>query len=214
MKVIKINRIIKYLILSDVAFWAGWGLTTPIFAIFIVEKIDGGSVFVAGVAAGIYWVVKSFFRIPVGILLDNCPGEEDDYWFLVAGLFLASLVPFGFIFSSSILQIYLLQAIYGVGMAMALGGWMAIFTRHIDKGWEATEWGIDATLLGFGIGLSGVIGGWAVTKFGFDLVFAFVGLFGLIGVYLLFAIKKDLKRISRQSFHFNIKDIFRDVEKK
>jgi len=73
------------------------------------------------------------------------PGENDDYWFLVSGLVLAALVPFGYIFAYLPLHIYLLQAVYGVAMAMALSGWSAIFTRHIDKVLEATEWGINAS---------------------------------------------------------------------
>ena len=50
---LKINRIAKYLILSDLVFYAGWGLITPIFAIFIVQKIQGGDALVAGLSSAI-----------------------------------------------------------------------------------------------------------------------------------------------------------------
>ncbi len=212
--ILKINRIIKYLIWSDLAFWMGWGLINPVFAIFIVEKIEGGSATVAGIASAIYWILKSLFRIPISIFLDACPGERDDYWFLVLGLFLAALVSFGYIFSHQLLHIYLLQAIFALAMAMALSGWSAIFTKHIDKGWEATEWGVDATLVGLGIGISGAVGGWAVSKFGFNSVFIAVGILGMIGVILLLAIRKDIKGIFDHGLHFSFKEIFHKEEKK
>jgi len=211
---IKINRIVKYLVLSDLAFWTGWGLITPVFAIFIVERIDGGSAFVAGMASAIYWILKSFLRVPIGMFLDTCPGEQDDYLFLVIGLFIAALVPFGFIFATLPFHIYLLQALYGMSMAMSLSGWSAIFTRHIDKGREATEWGIDATLIGFGVGISGAIGGWAVTRFGFEPVFIGVGILGLLGAILLLGFRNDIKGVFGHGLHFSFKEIFHETEQK
>lgn len=205
---LKINRIIKYLVLSDLIFWTGWGLVAPVFAIFIIERVEGGTAFVVGMAAAIYWIVKSLLRIPIGIFLDACPGERDDYWFLVTGLFIAALTSFGFIWASLPLHIYLLQAVYAIAMAMSLSGWAAIFTRHIDKGREATEWGLDATLLGLGIGISGAIGGWAVTKFGFNPVFIAVGVLGLIGASLLLVLRNDIKGVFGHGLHFSFKDIF------
>jgi len=209
MKIFKINRIVKYLILSDLVFWAGWGLITPVFAIFIVDKIEGGSLLVVGVATAIYWISKSLLRVPIGIFLDTSPGEKDDYWFLTIGLFIAALIPFGFVFCHLPWQIYILQIIYAIGMAMSLSGWSAIFTRHIDRGKEATEWGLDATLLGLGTGISGAIGGWAVSKFGFDPVFITAGVLGIIGVALILTLRNDLKGTLGHSLHFSFKEIFK-----
>ncbi len=210
---LKVNRIIKYLIISDLVFWSSWGLITPIFAVFIIEKIEGGSVFIVGMAAAVYWIFRSFLRIPIGIFLDTCPGEKDDYLFLVVGLFIAALVPFGFVFASLPIHIYLLQAVYAVGMAMTSSGWAAIFTRHIDKGRESTEWGIDATSVGFGIGIFGAIGGWAVTRFGFNPVFIVVGIFGLVGASFLLFLRKDIRGVFNHGLHFSFKDIFDETRK-
>lgn len=211
---LEINRIIKYLILSDLIFWAGWGLITPVFAIFITEKIEGGSAFVVGIAAAIYLILESVLRLPIGIFLDSRPGEKEDYLFLVFGLFLAGLVPFGFIFSNLSWHIYLLQAIQAIAVAMALSGWSAIFTRHIDKGKEATEWGLDGTSVSLGMGISGAVGGWAVTKFGFEPVFILVGIFGIIGAFLLLPLKNEIEGGFGHGLHFSFKDIFQKKEKK
>ncbi len=203
----KLNKIIKYLIFSDLIFYSGWGLVTPIFAIFIVNNIQEGSVLVVGMASAIFWILKSILRIPFGIFLDSHKGEKDDYFFTVFGLFIASLIPFGYIFSKFPWHIYILQAIYAIGMSMSLSGWSAIFTRHIDKGKESTEWGISATAYGIGAGIAAAVGGLAVSKFGFNPVFIVVGIMGLIGVALLLFIKNQIKGFDGNNI-FNLKEIF------
>jgi len=209
----KFNRIVKYLVLSDLVFYAGWGLISPIFAIFIVEKIQGGDAFVAGISSAAYLILMSLLRVPFGMFLDSRPGEKDDYWFLTVGLFIAALTSFGFIFAKLPWHVYLLQIIRAVTMAMSLAAWPAIFTRHIDKGKESTEWGLDATSVGFGAGISGAIGGWAVTQFGFNRVFIAVGVIGLIGAILLLPLKNDIKGVFDHGFRFSLKDIFQKEEK-
>jgi len=105
-------------------------------------------------------------------------------------------------------HIYLLEVILGSSIAMSCAGWAGIFTRHIDKGKESTEWGLDATGVTFGAGVAGAIGGWAVSRFGFNPVFITVGIFGLIGVVLLLFLKNDIKGVFDHGLHFSLRDIF------
>lgn len=209
----KFNKIVKYLILSDLIFYTGWGLVTPIFAIFIVNNIQGGTLLVVSIASSIYWVLKSALRVPIGVFLDKHKGEKDDYFFLVFGLLIAALVPFGYIFSKLPWHIYALQAIYAIGLAMSVSGWAAIFTRHIDKGKEATDWGLDAASYGIGMGVAAAVGGFAVTKFGFNPVFIAVGIMGLIGVVLLLGIKNKIKGVFDGVHPFSLKRIFHERRK-
>jgi MFS family permease len=192
MKAISLNRIIKYLILSDLVFWFGWGLLNPIFAIFILKSIQGGDIIVIGIANAIYALTLSLFRIPFGILLDKFPNEDDDYLALILGLFLVSILPFFFMIAKKPFDIYLLQFFHGFGIALSLSGWTAIFTRHIDKGKEATQWGIDATAVGIGTGISGFLGSVLVKNFGFNFTFFLTGIFGLLGTFLILVIKKEV----------------------
>jgi MFS family permease len=208
-KKIQPNAVIKYLILSDFVFWSGWGFLAPIFAVFVVEKIQGGSLAVVGLASGIYWVLTSLLRIPVSILLDSRKGEEDDFWFLFFGLVLSSLVPFGYLMAKYPFHIYLLQTLQAVAMAMAFSGWTAIFTRHIDQGKEATEWGLDATFVGLGIGISGILGGLIANSFGFQAVFVLVGILGLLSALLLLGILKLISpRSLKKRIIFSFKELF------
>lgn len=205
----RISRVIKYLILGDLIFFAGLGLISPIFAIFIVEKIRGGTAFVAGMASAIYLILSSLLRFPFGMFLDKIKGEIDDYWFVVLGFLISALVPIGYIYSSLPWHIYVLEACYGIGMAMNLSGWYAMFTRHIDKGMEATEWGIEAIAFGVGSGITGAIGGYAVTKFGFNPVFVTVSVMGLLGTILLLRIKNEVKERGDHTFLYSLTEMIR-----
>lgn len=207
------NRFVKYLVLGDLIFFTGWGLVAPVFAIFVIQKIEGGNALVAGLASGIYWALKSLLRVPFGLLLDSRPSDRDDYFALVVGFFISALVSFGFIFASLPWHIYLLQGIRGVGMALGFSGWTGIFTRHIDKGRESTEWGLDATSVGLGTGIASAIGGWAVIQFGFELVFFTVGVLGVLTVIILLGLRNDIKGVFdgqalKKGIYFHLKDIF------
>lgn len=187
-----INKVIKILIFYDLIFLFGWGLIAPILAIFIIKNIKGGNAQVAGIAIGIYWLLKSLLQIPISQYLDKNYGEKDDYYFLITGTFLASLVPLGFIFATLPWQIYLLQSFHALVMATVVPSWAGIFTRHIEKGKEAESWALDSSALGIGTGVAGIIGGIVAKTLGFTPLFIGVSLLGIISAFLCFLIKKEL----------------------
>ncbi len=190
------NKVIKTLIISDFFLYSGWGLFSPIFAIFIVQNIKVGSVSeaakVAGFASFIYWISKSLLQIPISRYFDRRKGEKDDFWFMFFGGILATITPFGFLFSSLPWHIYLFQLVYALGMAFFIPGWSAIFTRHIDKGKEAFEWALDSTSLGIGAGITGMLGGLMAAFLGFKIIFVIVGLFYFFSTLLLLKIRREI----------------------
>lgn len=187
-----INKVVKILVFSDLVLLFGWGLITPILAIFIVESIKGGDAKVAGIAVGIYWLFKSIIQIPIGRYLDKREGEKDDYYFMISGIFLSSLVPLGYIFAKLPWHIYFLQIIHALGMAMNIPAWGGIFVRHVDKGKEALSWGLESSAIGIGAGIAGILGGTIAKFFGFTPLFIGVFSLGVISGLLLFLISKDL----------------------
>jgi len=191
-----LNKIIKSLIISDFFLNLGWGLVSPIFALFILENITSQDSLkaaeVAGLSALFYWITKSLFQIPVGYLLDKKVGEKDDFWFMVIGTFITAIVPIGYIFSTQPSHIYFWQVIHAFGMAMALPSWLAIFTRHIDKNKEGFEWGVETTSIGLGAGIAGGLGGVLVSFFGFGSVFFFVSILNFVSGTCLLFIKNDV----------------------
>ena len=187
---LELNKIIKYLVLSDLIFYTGWGLISPIFAIFILDLIVGGNAFVVGLAAGIALITRSVLRIPFGMYADK--GQKISYHLMFYGLLISALVPIGYIYSSLPGHIYLLQAVLGASLAMSSSGWTCLYSRHMDKGKESTEWGIDAVAVGIGPGIAAILGGAALLYFSFDKVFIGTTILGLIGVFTLLIVKKDI----------------------
>ncbi|KPJ71706.1 hypothetical protein AMJ50_01055 [Parcubacteria bacterium DG_74_3] len=204
-----INKVIRVLIISDFFLNSGWGLLGPIFAIFLVQKIAIGNLAegakIAGFASLTYWIVKSSLQIPIGQHLDQQPEEKDDFWFMFWGTVLTGLAPFGFVISFLPWHIYSIQVLHAVGMAMVVPAWGAIFTRNIDRGKEALEWGIESTSLGLGAGIAGAIGGLLVSIFGFKVIFILTGTLTLISAGLLLFIHQEMssrkKALPRISFY-------------
>lgn len=191
-----ISKIVKVLITSDFFLNLGWGLLSPIFALFILQKITidnpAKAAEVAGFAALAYWISKSLIEIPIGKFLDKHDGEKDDFWFMTIGLFVVAFVPIGYLFSTAPWHIYFFQVIHAVGMAMALPSWLAIFTRHIDKGKEAFEWSMETTSIGAGAGIAGGLGGIVASIFGFKILFIFVSALTLFAAILLLLVKNNV----------------------
>ena len=200
-RMLKINKVIRVLILSDVLLITGLGFISPIFAIFLTNKIKGGNVEIAGFAASIYWITLSLVLIPFGKYLDKNHGEKDDLYFIVIGNFLAALAVFGYLFSYLPWHIYLLQAIYALGMGMNIPGYTAIFTRHIDKGKEALSWSTRAAFVGVGAGVAGALGGIIAHRFGFNALFIGVGIFILLSAFVPFLISKNILPKDQTGFH-------------
>ena len=201
-----INKVIKIIIYWDFFINSAWGLLGPVFAIFIVQNIALGETAegakIAGFAALFYWVVKSILQIPIGKYLDRNHGEKDDFVFMILGTFLTGLTPFGFMISFLPWHIYIFQILHAIGMAMIIPSSYAIFTRHIDKGKEAFEWGLDSTVLGVGVGVTGAIGGIMAAYFGFKTIFILTGIFTIASAFFIFLIRKEIHSKDRATHIF------------
>lgn len=189
---IGVNKVVKTLILADFFLQAGWGLIGPIFAVFIIKNIRGGSLAMIGFVAATYWIAKSISQPFIAYFFDLKKGEKDDFKFLIVGMYVANLIPLGYLFSSQIWQIFLLEFIRGLAMACVIPTWSGIFTRHIDKGWEAFSWSIESTAIGFAFGFAAAFGGVMATILGFKTVFILVSTFGLTASSVLLLIRNQI----------------------
>lgn len=189
----KINHAIKTLVLSDFFINAGFSVFAPVFAVFVTKQIQGGSLEVVGFAASIFQIFKSCLQIPIARYLDINHGEYDDFYSMVLGTALIVLVPFAYLFASTITHIYLIQAMYGIGAAFAIPPWYAIFTRHIDKMQENVEWSMDSIAIGIGAAVSAAAGGVLAQKFGFQFVFLLGGMLAIMGAAQQIKIFVDIK---------------------
>lgn len=191
---VRINRVIEFLTFSDILMLSGWGLITPILAVFVTEQIEGGDVALAGFAMAIYFLVKSILQVPIARFIDSRPNERYDFWAMIFGSLLISLTAFLFVFASLPWHVIAIQVVAGVARAFSYPAWNAIFTRHIDKREEGLEWSLYYTTTDLGAALTAGLGGLLAASFGYDLVFWIVGITSLAGTAFLAGVAHDLKK--------------------
>lgn len=189
----KINSLIKFLTLSNLLMLAGWGFVGPIFAVYVTSQIQGGELELVGIAVAVNLVIRSVFQLPFARLIDSRKGEIDDFVVTAVGSLLISIVPFLHIWASRPAHVLILQGIMGFGAAMSTPGWLAIFTRHIDRDREAEEWGICQTMVGLGMALTGALGAFLADKFGFPVLFMTAGATTTFGAFFLLFVYQDLR---------------------
>lgn len=189
-----INRVIKTLIYFDILGSSAVGFFTPVFAIFVLQDIESGSIKVVGFAWAIYWVVKSIIQLAVARYLDSTKGENDDIFSLITGSFLLSGILFLYAFISTVSELYILQALLAFASALIIPPWYAVFTRHVDKFKIGEEWAMDSTGLGLGIALAGALSGLAVEEFGFRFIFLVAGALHLSATLFLLPLARVIKK--------------------
>ncbi len=179
-----INKVVRVLVLGDIMFFSAYGLIGPIFAVFVTNQVAGATIATAGFAATINLLVRALLQMPIARYIDRHKGEKDDFIFMVAGSTLISIVPFAYFFVSTPLHLYLAQVVLGIGGALANPGWFAIFTRHIDKNKEGTEWTLENVGVGLAAAGTAAIGGLLAQRFGFHNLFLIVGILSFIGLII------------------------------
>lgn len=189
----RINHVVKTLVVSDFFINAGFGIFAPIFAVFVTEQISEGSLQVIGFAAALTQIFKVTLQIPIAKYLDRNHGEYDDFYSMIIGSFLISAVPFLYLFASLPSHVYINSAIYGIGLSFLVPPWYAIFTRHIDKMRENIEWSTDSVAIGIASAGTAALGGILASKFGFQSVFVLGGLLAIFGAIQQLKIYKDLR---------------------
>lgn len=188
-----INPVIRFLIISDTILVGAAGLLGPIFALFIEDFIQGGDAAVAGLAAGIYLFTKSVLQIPIAHFIDKIRGEKDDFWLMFIFTILIAFIPLLYLVIDTPLQLYIVQFILGIFTAFTFPTYMALFTRHIDKEKEGTEWGIYFTLTDLTSALLAVAGGYIATTQGFPVLIVAIVVISFIGAMLLWPIKSYIR---------------------
>ncbi|MFA6018187.1 MAG: MFS transporter [Patescibacteria group bacterium] len=187
------NWVIKFLTISDIFLTGARGFLTPIFAIFAVEAISGATVETIGIGTTIFLVTKSLFQVPVASLMDKIRGERDDFLMLIIGSLVSSLLPLLFLVMKTPAHFYTIQFFVGISYAFMFPSYMAIFTRHIDRDRESTEWGTYFTLVDLGCAIAAAIGGVLAVTVGFPIVIIMTSVISFLGTILILPIRKHMR---------------------
>ena len=194
------NKTLYFLWFSDIFIITGFGLVSPLMAIYITGTIVGGSILGAGIATALFLIVKALVQIPFSKYIDS---HKDRTRWLWIGTFLVISVPIQYVLARNMMSIYIAQIIYGLGAGLANPAWLGIWSNHLDKHHESFEWSLYGATTGLGAGLTAFLGAASVTYFGFKYTMGFMGLLSLIGfITLLYIEDKDYKsEINQMHYH-------------
>lgn len=183
------NKVIRFLLLSDVFIITGFGLIAPILAIYINGSLVGGSMLRAGIASAIFLITKSIVQIPFSKFVDK-KDEYFDLMWLLLGALIVCIVPFIYIFSYTIWGIFFAQFLYGLGSAFSYPTWLKIWNSHLDIHHETFEWSVYSSAIALSSAFASIFGAWISEIFGFVTTFAFVGIISFLGFSMLAYLRK------------------------
>jgi DHA1 family quinolone resistance protein-like MFS transporter len=197
------NKTLYVLWFSDVFILTGFGLITPIMAIFIKDNIIGGTILAAGIASALFLTTKAVVQIPFSRYVDS---HEDKVKWLRIGTLLIITVPFQYLFAENIIAIYLAQITYGVGAGLAASAWLTLWSTNLDRYHEGFEWSLYSATVGLGTGLSAFLGGTLATYWGFNPTIMIMGALSAIGFLMLL-------RLENQTYNDTHHDMNDDIKK-
>ncbi len=187
------------LIFSDIFILSGFGLIAPIFAVFINNNLVGGSLIAAGLATTIFLIVKSAVQLPLSkYFIDK---HDHKASFIVAGTFLIISVPFIYAAAKDVHTIFIAQAVYGLGTALAYPAWFSLFTMYMDKKHRGFEYTVYTTSIGVGTALAAFFGANIAAVLGFRTLFFVVGFISFLGfLFLIVLYRLELKNSRSGNF--------------
>lgn len=180
------KNVVKLLILSDIFLGTGFGLVSPIMAIFIKDNLIGGTIATAGIASATFLLVKSFFQLAIAKKFN----PKDRLWLLITGTFFIAVVPFIYAFSTNIWHIYLAQVFYGIASAMAAPTFSALFILNLNRKKPGYEWSIYSTSVSIGTGIAAYAGALLASAVGFRTVFFITGSLAFVAALTLIKLTK------------------------
>jgi MFS family permease len=187
---LKVSHIVKTLVISDLVLMAGWGFISPIFAVFIINRIAGATLTTIGITTALYWLVRSVIQLPIANFLDKNDGERDDFYALIGSLILAGIAAFGYMTINTVPGLYFFQIIQAVAFGIYTPAWSGIFSRHLDEKRKSFDYSLDSTAISISSGVAGLLGGAIAQHFGFNTIFLLAGFLSLGAAFIVFTFPK------------------------
>lgn len=185
------NPVVKAFIVSEAFLFSAYNLVIPIFAVFVIRDIEGGNIQIAASAFSLFLITRVVFEL---IICKCLSGRKEKSKFLatIIGMGLISASYLGFSFAHSIYLLFAFYGLAGIGFGIASPLKNAIFSTHLDKNKEATEWGIRDAVTFIGMASTAALGGFIASQYGFSFLFILAALINFLAIipYLLYVSPK------------------------
>ena len=179
------HKILKILITSSMFYNFTAGMIGPIYAIF-AQKI-GGDIFVASSAIAVYTFVIGVLILIFGRIEDRLDKKK----VFIVGRAINVVGIAGYLFVSSPMDLFLVQGILGVAIAMMNPTFEALYSRGLRKGHEAFEWSVWEGSINIMLSVAAITGGFVAAVFGFQTLFIMMTVTAVMGFLSATFIMKD-----------------------
>ena len=188
------HRELRILLLASALFMLAGGLFGPIYAVF-VEEI-GGDLLTAGSAYAAFSIAAGVLIFLMGKWEDRIKHHER---LVIIGYALCSLGFLGYVFIRNPLDLFIVQIIFGVGEAINTPAFDGLYSKHLDKGKSASEWGLWESLRYIMIGISAAIGGFLANLYGFKFLFWVMFIISIVGLIISFLLVSKTRKPRSQA---------------
>lgn len=174
----------KKLIIASAIVYASIGIFTPAWYLFLTQK-GGSSEF--GLALGIMAIAGGITAYFAGRFADSRNKPKLLFWSYI----FFSLITLGYVFVSSPIAIYFLQAIYGiVGAVIVLleNVMISVYTMPHNRG---RGMGLLSAVQQIGVGVFMILGGGLVSIMGISAIFVLVSILMLAGAVVVLTIESN-----------------------
>jgi len=181
----KINPLVKAYIISESFMWSAWNFIIPIFAVFVVQSVQGGNVQMAAMGYSIYLLSRVIFELISGRYLLGT-ADRKKMTLVILGMACVSLSYLGFAIVREMYLLFFYYFVAGMGLGICMPAKNSLFSMHLDKNKEATEWSIADAFQFSAMALATTVGGFVAYHYGFQPLFLLAFLFNVLAIIPFF----------------------------
>jgi MFS family permease len=186
---LSMDRYLKILLATYGLFVLAGGLLGPIYGVFV--RNIGGDLTTAGISYGLFAISAGLLLFFFGVWEDHAKHKEK---FVIVGYALAVVGLTGYLFVRNPTDLFIVQIILGLAQAINTPAYDALYSKHLDKGKAASEWGLLEGMDYMGQGIAAIIGGFIAAWYGFEILFSAMAILAAIGFVLSFTLIIKQKR--------------------
>ncbi len=179
------NPALKILLSTNAFILMAGAMLGPIYALFVAQI--GGDLMDASIAGGIFALTAGLTSLISGQYSDRIKENE---LILVLGYTIMGIGFLLYLWVSSIVFLFVVQAIIGLGEAIYSPAFDAVYSKHLDGKRSGLQWGAWESMNYFTAALGAILGGSLVTLFSFQALFVVMAVLCLGSALFIFNLNR------------------------
>ncbi len=187
MKRFLFNKALRILLVTNALILLAAAMLGPIYALFVKEI--GGDLLDASFAGAIFAFIAGTVSLVSGRFSDQIKNKEliMAFGYAIMGLGFAL-----YVWANSIVAVFLIQVVIGLGEAIYSPAFDAIYSKHLDAHNIGKEWGAWEAINYFTGAIGAIVGGLVVTIFGFGAMFIVMSVFCFFSAMYIYFLPREV----------------------